>query len=122
MLEDAALSAARAAEADAESGEAWGFDAWASYLRSDFERAYESGAKALRRLVRDPNSPLVLEVLTAFTSSGERLGPESESAAASIASDTVEPYEDLHASASFRRHLVGELTRRALRSAWSRAA
>ena len=35
--------------------------------------------------------------------------------------EAVEPKTDLHASADFRRHLVGVLTARVLRSAWRRA-
>jgi carbon-monoxide dehydrogenase medium subunit len=33
----------------------------------------------------------------------------------------VEPNTDLHASADYRRHLVGVLAERALRKAWSSA-
>ena len=35
--------------------------------------------------------------------------------------DVVEPNSDLHASADYRRHLCGELMRRALSDAWTRA-
>ena len=41
--------------------------------------------------------------------------------AAETARSVVEPEDDLHASADFRRHLVGVLTRRALRAAVGRA-
>ena len=49
--------------------------------------------------------------------------PEGEAlqAAARAARDAVEPYDDLHASADFRRHLVEVLARRALESAARRA-
>ena len=43
-----------------------------------------------------------------------------DEAAASVRA-TVEPATDLHASADYRRHLVGVLARRALRDAWRRA-
>lgn len=35
--------------------------------------------------------------------------------------DVIEPNSDLHASADYRRHLCGELMRRALADAWTRA-
>ena len=52
---------------------------------------------------------------------GEPVGREAVGAAAKAAHDAVEPYDDLHASADFRRHLVEVLARRALESAATRA-
>ena len=52
---------------------------------------------------------------------GEPVGSEAVGAAAKTARDAVEPYDDLHASADFRRHLVEVLARRALESAATRA-
>jgi carbon-monoxide dehydrogenase medium subunit len=45
------------------------------------------------------------------------LGDTAIAAAARRASELVEPDSDLHASADYRRHLVGVLTERALRRA-----
>ena len=52
---------------------------------------------------------------------GERPEGEALRAAARAARDAVEPYDDLHASADLRRHLVEVLARRALESAARRA-
>ena len=52
---------------------------------------------------------------------GEAPGREAMDAAARAAADAVEPADDLHASADFRRHLVEVLARRALESATRRA-
>lgn len=48
--------------------------------------------------------------------------PADIEAVAEAAREEVVPNSDLHASADYRRHLVEVLTRRALRSAWERAA
>ena len=48
-------------------------------------------------------------------------GPETIAAAARAAREAVEPHGDLHASADFRRHLVGVLAERALKTATRRA-
>ena len=52
---------------------------------------------------------------------GERPCAAAMSAAARVVRDAVEPHEDLHASADFRRHLAEVLARRALESAARRA-
>ena len=52
---------------------------------------------------------------------GEPPDREAAEAAARAARDAVEPYDDLHASADLRRHLVEVLARRALEAAGRRA-
>ena len=53
---------------------------------------------------------------------GQKPTPDAISAAAhTAASDDVDPSNDIHASAEFRRHLVEVLTRRALTQAFERA-
>jgi aerobic carbon-monoxide dehydrogenase medium subunit len=61
-------------------------------------------------------TPLVLDLTAITGESGDF------AAAASSARDQVEPEADIHASAEYRRHLVGVLTERALRSAQQAAA
>lgn len=50
------------------------------------------------------------------------LDPAAIEAAAALAREAVQPNDDLHASADYRRHLVGVLSRRSLKAAWRRAA
>jgi CO/xanthine dehydrogenase FAD-binding subunit len=52
---------------------------------------------------------------------GQSFTPGLATAAAEQAPGCVQPFGDLHASADYRRHLVGILTERALVAAWSRA-
>ncbi len=51
----------------------------------------------------------------------QRFDPDLVAAAAGAAREAVEPTDDLHASADFRRHLAGVLTGRAVAAAWRRA-
>jgi len=55
------------------------------------------------------------------TLAGERPGPEAFRAAAARAAAEVDPQNDVHASAAFRRHLVGVLTEDALAEATARS-
>jgi len=52
---------------------------------------------------------------------GERWRLERVDEATALAAAALEPLDDLHASAAFRAHLAGVLTRRALERAWHRA-
>ena len=51
---------------------------------------------------------------------GEAPGPEAFAAAAAVARGEVEPLDDGHASAGYRRHLVEVLVEDALADAWAR--
>lgn len=53
---------------------------------------------------------------------GNEYSMDGVRAAVEIVRDSIEPNNDLHASADYRRHLVGILTERALTSAWRRAS
>lgn len=52
---------------------------------------------------------------------GSALDERIVAQAVALVREAVEPKTDLHASADFRRHLVGVLTGRVLRAAWRRA-
>jgi carbon-monoxide dehydrogenase medium subunit len=53
---------------------------------------------------------------------GRALDPNLSGAACDAVRACVNPNSDLHASADYRRHLVGVLTEKALTAAWQRAA
>jgi aerobic carbon-monoxide dehydrogenase medium subunit len=53
---------------------------------------------------------------------GQRFSPDRIEAATRQARDSVNPGEDLRASADYRRHLVAVLAERVLTDAWARAA
>ncbi len=52
---------------------------------------------------------------------GSDFGPDAVAAAAVAVRDGIDPTDDLHASADYRRHLAGVLAERALADAWGRA-
>jgi aerobic carbon-monoxide dehydrogenase medium subunit len=65
-------------------------------------------------------TPVVLDLTEAVH--GQRPTDADWAAAGQLAQDQVEPEPDIHATADYRRHLVGVLTARALREAAGRAA
>ena len=52
---------------------------------------------------------------------GQRLDDDLVAAVSAAARDAAEPENDLHGSADYRRHLVGALTKRTVKTAWRRA-
>ncbi|WP_188187323.1 FAD binding domain-containing protein [Nonomuraea sp. SYSU D8015] len=58
--------------------------------------------------------PVVVDVTDA---GGQSAAHELDGDVAQLVQDRIEPEDDIHASASYRRHLVGVLTKRALRNA-----
>jgi carbon-monoxide dehydrogenase medium subunit len=63
----------------------------------------------------------VVSTGTAAVMAGAMPGPDAFRAAAAAAEHEVDPPSDIHATAAYRRHLVGVLTRRALARAAERA-
>jgi aerobic carbon-monoxide dehydrogenase medium subunit len=53
---------------------------------------------------------------------GEKVSPALFAAAAQTAAEEIDPYDDLHASAEYRRHLAAVLVGRALETAFTRSA
>jgi aerobic carbon-monoxide dehydrogenase medium subunit len=68
-------------------------------------------------------TPLVLDLTEAAASNGAGRGGGAErlAAAARLATERVSPGSDIHATADYRRHLAGVLTRRALCAAVAHA-
>lgn len=65
------------------------------------------------RAIRIPDAETVL--------TGSGVDDDTIAAALAAVRTTVEPDDDLHASADFRRHLIGVLAERAIGAAWRRA-
>lgn len=63
----------------------------------------------------------VVSTGSAAVMAGATPGPDAFRAAAAAAEKDVDPHSDIHATAAYRRHLVGVLTRRALARAAERA-
>ena len=109
-------------------GTGWGFEEVARRA-GDFALAAAAAtltlaggkvAEARLAVMGAHDTPLRIDRAEALLA-GEPVGREAVGAAAKAARDAVEPYDDLHASADFRRHLVEVLARRALESAATRA-
>jgi len=106
----------------------WGFE---EFARRQGDFAIASVAVVLRRAgdaVRDAQLALGGVGLTALRAreaevllAGARFDEALLARVAEAARDASDPTGDIHASADFRRHLVGVLTRRALSAAWQRA-
>jgi CO/xanthine dehydrogenase FAD-binding subunit len=65
-------------------------------------------------------TPLRMSVAEAMLA-GQKVSPDLLEQAAEAVRAAVEPETDLHASADYRRHLIGVLTQRTLADAWRRA-
>jgi aerobic carbon-monoxide dehydrogenase medium subunit len=65
-------------------------------------------------------TPVVLDLTEALH--GQKVADADWASAGRLAQDQVDPEPDIHATADYRRHLVGVLTGRALREAAGRAA
>jgi CO/xanthine dehydrogenase FAD-binding subunit len=109
-------------------GAGWGFEEFA--LRAgDFAIAAAAAtitvadgkvAEARLAVTGVDETPLRLGEIEAALG-GEQLTPELIADAAHRVSASVRPSSDLHASAEYRRHLVGVLAERVLGTAWRRA-
>ena len=109
-------------------GTGWGFEEFAR-RSGDFALAAAAATVSLA-------GGAAAEVRIAVTGMGERpermaaaearlkgaaYDPEAIRAASELVAQAVAPSTDLHASADYRRHLAGVLSRRALAAAWRRA-
>jgi aerobic carbon-monoxide dehydrogenase medium subunit len=66
-------------------------------------------------------SPLVLDLTEAVDGADAADGADGFAAAADLAREQIDPEPDIHATADYRRHLAGVLTRRALLEALGEA-
>lgn len=89
----------------------------AAYVTVDGDGAV---ATAKTSYISIGDTPTVFDLSDAV--SGQSAHEAAWAEAASLAQARVEPEPDIHASADYRRHLVGVLTERALREAAGRAA
>ena len=111
------------------AGTGWGFEEVARRA-GDFALAAAAAtltpgadgnvAEARLAVMGAHDTPLRIAAAEALLA-GEAPDGEAVRAAARAARDAVEPYDDLHASADLRRHLVEVLARRALEAAARRA-
>ncbi len=79
-----------------------------------------AGVAAVVTLDPGGRGPVLARAAAALVE-GQIPTPELIRAAADRASRDIDPPSDIHASAAYRRHLAGVLTRRALTRAWERA-
>ena len=105
-------------------GTGWGFEEVARRA-GDFALAAAAATLTLRggevaeariAVTGAHDTPLRIDAAEALLG-GERPCAEAFGAAARAARDAVDPHDDLHASADFRRHLVEVLARRSLEAA-----
>src|SRR5262249_48603729 len=82
----------------------------AALLRLDNEGGIEQASAAYLSVA---GTPLVIDLTDSCGA-----GSESFAEAGRLAEERVQPYSDVHATAGYRRHLAGVLTRRALAAAW----
>jgi aerobic carbon-monoxide dehydrogenase medium subunit len=69
-------------------------------------------------------TPVLVDLSTAVSGlvpGSAPLNPRDWAAASDLVRSTIDPDEDIHATAAYRRHLTGVLTARSLQAAWSRA-
>jgi carbon-monoxide dehydrogenase medium subunit len=109
-------------------GTGWGFEEVArrsgdfalAAVAATLTRAGEAVGEARLAVTGAGETPL--RIITAENLlKGKVPDPEAIESAATLARDSVQPNDDLHASADYRRHLVGVLSQRALNAAWRRA-
>jgi carbon-monoxide dehydrogenase medium subunit len=88
----------------------------ASVVLNQDHSSFVSGRIALGAVAA---TPLLVE--TAAVLEGKAVSDETIQQAAEVAQATARPIDDMRGTAPYRRHLVGVMTRRALRGAIQRA-